>query len=211
MESRYSVKEERLNILTHAFGFLLSIIALVLLIDRSTHYSSASYFTSILIFGISLVLLYGSSTIYHWVKKPHLKKLFKSLDHVAIYFLIAGTYTPFTIVTLGDDGKFMLILIWSLAITGAIFKIFFAGKFRFLSTFLYIVMGWVSLFMIGPIIEAIPWNGFLLLSWGGIVYTLGAIFYLLDRLPNNHAVWHVFVIGGSFLHFLSIFYYVVPL
>ncbi len=211
MESQYCHKEERLNTLTHGLGFLLSIVGFVLLIDRGFDFSNKAYLWSVVIFGISLMFVYGSSTIYHGVKNQNAKRVCKIIDHVAIYFLIAGTYTPFTVVTLGDKwGVVMLVAIWTLAVLGSIFKIFFTGRFNVISTLLYIGMGWLALFIIKPIIASLPWDGFLLLSWGGIIYTLGTAFYLLDRMPYNHAIWHSFVIGGSLLHFLSIFYYVVP-
>lgn len=204
-------REELWNTSTHAFGLVLSVIGLVLLLIKGIALSSDRYLLSVTIFGLSLVFVYGSSTVYHWAKDPKRKRLLKTIDHVAIYFLIAGTYTPFTLVTLQrGPGPSMLAAIWSIAIIGTIFKLFFTGRFNLISTLLYVAMGWLSVLVIKPLIASMDWNGFVLLAAGGVVYTLGVIFYLAERLPYNHAIWHFFVIGGSLLHFLSIFLYVKP-
>ena len=211
MENGFELKEERMNAITHGVGLIMAVIGLVLLLVRGIDLSDEAYLWSVGIFGVSLVFVYAASTIYHMVKDPKKKQICKIIDHVAIYFLIAGTYTPYPVVTLGDKwGTAMLIAIWTIAVIGSIFKIFFTGRFNVISTLLYIGMGWLSLLIIRPIIAALPWDGFLLLTWGGVIYTLGAVFYLFEKMPYNHAVWHGFVMGGSVLHFLSIFLYVVP-
>mgnify|MGYP003683231439 FL=1 len=200
-----------MNTVSHGLGLVLSIAGLILLIIKGVELRSTAYFVSVLVFGLSLIMVYGSSTIYHYVQNPKLKHWCKVFDHVAIYFLIAGTYTPFTLITLkGSQGWWMFGIVWSLALLGTIFKLFFTGRFKFVSTLLYIAMGWLALVITKPLIESLHWNGFLLLASGGAVYTLGTLFYLSKRIPYSHAVWHMFVIGGSVLHYLTVFYYVVP-
>ncbi|SMF56314.1 PAQR family membrane homeostasis protein TrhA [Pseudobacteriovorax antillogorgiicola] len=211
ISSEYSEKEELMNALSHGIGLLMSIAGLILLINKGMYQSNVEYTVSLIVFGVSLIMVYGTSTAYHWVKNPKLKQMCKVFDHVAIYFLIAGTYTPFTLITLGDTwGWWMFGIIWTLALIGTIFKLFFTGRFNLVSTLLYVAMGWLALIVTRPLIQSLDWDGFLLLAAGGAVYTLGTLFYLAERLPYNHAVWHIFVIGGSVLHFLSIFLYVKP-
>lgn len=203
--------EERWNTLSHGLGFLLSLLGFALLLSKGIDLDNWIYLSSLAVFGITLIFLYFSSTVYHFVKTPKKKALFKTIDHIAIYFLIAGTYTPFTVITLGDTwGIGMLITIWTLALLGGVFKLFYTGRFNVFSTLLYLAMGWLSILIIKPMIVNLAWDGVLLLTWGGVIYTVGTVFYLADRMPYNHAVWHLFVIGGSVLHFLSVFYYVEP-
>ena len=204
--SAKELDEEFMNTISHAFGLLLSIAGLILLIMKGSEASSPAYLVSLAVFGMSLVLVYGSSTIYHYVRHPKLKHWCKVFDHVAIYFLIAGTYTPFTLITLGDAwGWWMFGIVWSLALIGTFFKLFFVNRFKIVSTLAYVIMGWMSLVVTQPLLETLPWDGFVLLATGGAVYTLGTLFYLWNRIPYNHAIWHMFVIGGSVLHYLSIF------
>ena len=158
-----------------------------------------------------MVFVYASSTLFHWIKEPKVKNICQTLDHIAIYFLIAGTYTIHSGHSWQFLGPLCCTVIWIIALVGAVFKIFFTGKFDFISTMLYLGMGWLSVLIINPIIQNIEWDGFLLLGWGG--GDLHAWCYLLpiDRMPYNHAIWHLFVIGGTVLRSLSIFYYVLPL
>ena len=200
-----------MNTVSHGFGFLLSIAGLVFLILKGLEVKGNAYFISVLVFGISLLLVYGSSTVYHYVRRPELKHWCKVIDHVAIYFLIAGTYTPFTLIAIGGEkGWWMFGIIWSLAFLGTIFKLFFTGRFQLVSTMLYVVMGWLALSLTGPLMDSLKWDGFLMLASGGAVYTLGTLFYLAKRMPYSHAVWHLFVIGGSVLHYFTVFFYVTP-
>lgn len=204
-------REEFMNTISHGFGLLLSIAGLVLLIQKGQEGSKPEYGISLLVFGLSLILVYGSSTLYHYVRNPKLKHWCKVLDHVAIYILIAGTYTPFTLITLGDRfGWSMFALVWSLALVGTFFKLFFAGRFRIISTLTYLIMGWLSLLVVGPLLESMSFNGIFLLAMGGAVYSFGTLFYLWRSFPYSHAIWHLFVIGGSVFHYLAIFHHVLP-
>jgi hemolysin III len=208
---QYTPLEEILNSLTHGFGLLISIAGLVLLIVFSSIYGDLKHIISCTIFGITLVLLYTSSTLYHSFKKPNLKHVFKICDHSCIYILIAGTYTPFLLVTLqGTIGWSMLVLVWALTLIGISLKIFFVHRFKVISTIAYILMGWIIIFAIKPLFETLPAGGLALLICGGLTYTLGTIFYSWKKLPFNHAIWHLFVLGGSICHFCSIMFYVIP-
>ncbi|MDP5275606.1 PAQR family membrane homeostasis protein TrhA [Chengkuizengella axinellae] len=203
----YSQKEEIANAITHGIGALLSIAALVLLIVFSSLYGSAWHIVSFTIFGTTLVLLYVFSTLLHSFKEGVTKNVFEVLDHSAIYLLIAGTYTPFVLVTLrGPLGWTLFGIIWGLAVMGIIFKVFFVKKFIVLSTLFYILMGWMILFGIKPLYENILLNGFIWLVLGGVLYTVGTIFYVWRKFPYHHAVWHLFVVGGSVSHFFAVLY-----
>ncbi len=206
------LKEELFNSITHGAGVLLSIAALVLLIVFSSLYGDARHIVSTTIFGVTLLLLYSASTLYHTFRKPNLKRIFKVFDHSCIYLLIAGTYTPFLLLVLrGTLGWVLFGIIWFLAITGVIFKILFVNRFKVLSTIAYIVMGWIIIFAIKPLTQTLPEGGLALLIAGGLAYTLGVIFYVWNKLPFNHAIWHLFVLGGSACHFFSVIFYVVPI
>jgi hemolysin III len=209
---RYTPWEELFNSITHGIGALVSIIGLVLLIVFSTMYGNISHVISCTIFGMALVLLYTSSTLYHSFKKPELKHIFKIFDHSCIYILIAGTYTPFLLVTVrGVMGWSMFALVWSLTVIGILFKIFFVHRFRIISTIAYILMGWIIIFAIKPLWQAFPGGGLFWLVCGGLAYTLGTIFYAWEKLPFNHAIWHLFVLTGSTCHFCAVMFYVIPL
>ena len=208
----YSSLEEIFNSITHGVGALISIAGLVLLIVFSIMYGSLSHIISCTIFGLTLVLLYTASTLYHSFQKPNLKHAFKILDHSCIYVLIAGTYTPFLLVTIrGVVGWSMFALVWSLTVIGVLFKIFFVHRFKIISTIAYILMGWLVIFAIKPLFQALPGGGLVLLICGGLAYTLGTIFYAWEKLPFNHAIWHLFVLTGSVCHFFAIIFYVIPL
>ena len=164
------------------------------------------------IYGSTLILLYLASTFYHSIQSPRAKKTFRVLDHSAIFLLIAGTYTPFTLVNLrGAWGWTLFGLVWGLAIGGIILKVFFVGRFRILSVCLYIGMGWLVLIAFKPRLSVIPVNGIIWLGIGGLAYTFGVIFYAFKQIPFNHAIWHLFVLAGSVCHFFSIFFYVLPM
>lgn len=207
----YGHVEERINVYTHAFGFLLSIAGLIILVMRASALGSIKHIFSFSVFGASLIFLYAASTLYHSAKHPKTRYILNILDHASIYVLIAGTYTPFALITLQNSGGINLFyVIWGIALAGIIFKVFFIGKFRLLSTVLYVAMGWLVVFDIKPLVNALPLWGLIWLFGGGIFYTLGAIIFGLDRLKYNHAIFHLFVLAGSFSHFVSIFYFVLP-
>lgn len=205
---RYSKNEEFLNILTHGIGLLLSATGLPLLILKSLNFSGFWKPASLYIFGISLITLYAASTFYHAAKNERTRKRLNIFDHAAIFLLIAGTYTPFTLITLeGQTGWILFTLTWIFALAGIILKFFFTGKYNNISTLLYILMGWQIVFVIKPLMSNFPAEGLQLLIIGGVFYTIGAMFYSIKKLLFNHAIFHVFVILGSLSHFFSILIY----
>lgn len=208
---RYSQIEEKYNIISHAVGLILSIVASVCLVNRAIFYGDGWHIFSFGLFGASLIILYASSTFYHSVEKPELRIKLRVIDHASIYVLIAGTYTPFTIVTLkGTTGWMIFSISWGLALTGIILKLLFTGKYSIFSTIMYIVMGWVIVFAIKPLIHNLPLKGLIWLFSGGVSYTIGAILYSFKTIKLNHVIFHIFVLIGSFCHFMSIFFYVLP-
>lgn len=207
----YSPIEEKINIISHAIGFILSIVALVLLVRHAYLHGNVWPIVSFSIFGASLIILYAASTFYHSAKKSELRNRLKIMDHASIYVLIAGTYTPFTLVTLkGTIGWVLFGISWGLAVTGIILKLFFTGKYDLISTIMYVLMGWVIVFAIKPLIYNLTLEGLLWLFAGGISYTIGAIIYSIKKIKFNHAIFHMFVLFGSFCHFISVFFYVLP-
>ncbi|MBN1463768.1 MAG: hemolysin III family protein [Paludibacteraceae bacterium] len=208
---KYEKKEEILNVATHGIGFLLSVAALVLLVVFSSLKGNAWHIVSYSIYGTSLVVLYLASTLFHWSKKPSRRKKLNVFDHASIYLLIAGTYTPLLLVTLrGPWGWSLFGVVWGMAVLGIVLKFFFTGHYNKLSTLAYIIMGWVVIIAIKPLLANLSTPGLIWLSIGGLSYSIGAIFYLLNKLPYNHAIFHVFVLGGSAAHFVTIFWYVLP-
>jgi hemolysin III len=207
----YSPIEERINIISHAFGFFLSVIAMVFLIVHASCSGGVLHIVSFTIFGISLCILYAASTLYHSAKDLEKRSRLKIFDHASIYVLIAGTYTPFTLVTLtGTTGWVIFGISWGAALTGITLKLFFTGKYSIVSTIMYVLMGWVIVFAIKPLINNLPLAGTLWLFGGGLAYTIGAILYSIKAIKFNHAIFHILVLIGSFCHFVSIFYYVLP-
>jgi len=207
----YSLIEEKTNIISHGIGFILSIIALVLLVTHANLYGNTWHIVSFSIFGASLIVLYVASTCYHSAKKPELRSRLRVFDHAAIYVLIAGTYTPFTLVTLkGPIGWSIFGVTWGMALTGIILKLFFTGKYKLISTLMYVFMGWVIIFAIKPLINNLSSDGLLWLVAGGMSYTIGAILYSIKKIKFNHAIFHVFVFIGSISHFVAVFFYVLP-
>jgi len=205
----YDPFEEKLNVYTHAFGLLLSLVALFLLIKKSVSIESFWHQVSFPIFGISLVILYAASTFYHNATSEKARIRLNIFDHASIYILIAGTYTPFTLVTLhGKIGWIIFGITWGLAILGVILKLFFTGKFDIVSTIAYVLMGWIIVFVFKPLYEALPFYGILWLFLGGMFYTVGALLYSIKRIKFNHAIFHVFVLLGSFCHFITVYYFV---
>ena len=207
----YSPLEEKTNIISHGIGFILSIIALVLLVTHAKLYGNAWHVVSFSIFGASLIILYGASTFYHGTKKPELRNRLRVFDHASIYVLIAGTYTPFTLVTLkGPLGWSILGVSWGMALTGIILKLFLTGKYKLISTLMYVFMGWIIIFAIKPVINNLSFEGSRWLFAGGMAYTIGAIIYSIKRIKFNHAIFHMFVLIGSACHFVTVFVYVLP-
>ncbi|WP_072863880.1 PAQR family membrane homeostasis protein TrhA [Marinitoga hydrogenitolerans] len=207
---KYTKGEELANSITHGIGAILSLVALVILIIFSSFNGTFLQTFSVIIYGISLFLLYLSSTLYHSIQHKKAKQILEIIDHSSIYLLIAGTYTPFTLVTLnGKIGWSIFIIVWILALIGIILKPFFVKKFRILSTLLYIAMGWMIIFAIKPLVNNLPQTGIMWLVIGGLSYTIGAIFYIWRKLPYGHMIWHLFVLGGSVSHFIAVFFYVL--
>jgi hemolysin III len=208
-ESLYSVGEEVAHALTHGLGLVASIGGLVTLVVAAWLRGDAWHIVGVSIFGTTLVLLYAASTLYHGTRSPRVKRLFQRFDHAAIFLLIAGTYTPFTLVSLrGGWGWTLLAIVWGLAILGILLEV--AGHSRRISVALHLAMGWLLLIAIEPLARSMHPDGLLLLALGGMAYTLGVVFYAWQRLPYNHAVWHLFVMAGSACHFACVLGYVIP-
>lgn len=205
-----SYEEEIVNATSHGIGTLLSVIALIILSSYSIHQEDIYKLISSVIFGVTLILTYSISTLYHIASEPHIKRFLKICDHMTIYLLIAGTYTPFTLVTLdGVWGKSLFIIVWGLALIGILFTYFCKGGYEVLSIIIYLFMGWIGLIAIVPIYHALPLSGFLWLLSGGIIYTVGIIFYFRHDLKYNHMIMHFFILGGSICHFIAVLNYVV--
>jgi len=208
----YTKREEIANAITHGVGALLSIAALVLLLMYSIRHGSTAHIVSFSIYGVSMILLYFCSTLLHSLREGKLKDVFEVLDHASIYVFIAGSYTPILLLVVkGSLGITLLSVVWSIALMGIIFKVIFTKRFLFLSTMIYIGMGWMIVFAIDPVIERLAFEGLTMLITGGVLYTVGTIFYMWRLFPFHHAVWHLFVVGGSASHFFTMFFYVLPL
>jgi len=209
LNHEYTSKEEKLNIYTHAFGLLFSVIGFPFLLLKAVNAASFWQSASFIIYGFSLLILYAASTFYHAAKNPRNRRKLNIFDHAAIYVLIAGTYTPYTLVTLeGEMGWVLFGLTWLFALVGVVLKLFFTGRFDKLSTAMYLLMGWQVVFAYKPLMQNLATEGLQLLFLGGIFYTIGAILYSIRKLPYNHAIFHVFVLLGSFSHFFSVYFFV---
>ncbi|NOH71507.1 hemolysin III family protein [Vibrio pectenicida] len=210
--SLYSVKEELANTLTHGFGMLLGIVGLILLLIKAVdHNADILTITSMSIYGASIIVLFLASTLYHAIPSQKAKKALKTFDHCAIYLLIAGSYTPFLLVSLRTPLAIgLMIVIWVLALMGVIMKLAFVYRFEKLSLITYLMMGWLSLVVIYQLALNLEIGGLVLLAVGGIIYSLGVIFYVAKRIPFNHAIWHGFVLAGCACHFFAIYLYVAP-
>ena len=208
--SEYSFKEELMNSLTHGLGVLLSIIGLIVLCLQAAESGTNLHMISYIIFGSTLILLYFASTLYHSFSNTKFHKLFKQFDHLAIYFLIAGTYSPFMLVSLKDgSGMLMLQVIWGLVIISCIFKFSKYKVLRRIAFGNYVIMGWLILLVLSELTLLIPSISLNLLVVGGLLYTFGLLFYFWKKLPFNHSIWHLFVLGGSTSHYFSIYYLLV--
>lgn len=203
----YSQLEERLNALTHFLGFALAIFGLSTLLMKS---NGVVEVISSIIFGSSMILLFGASTLYHWVSNSKLKPILKRIDHIAIYLLIAGTYSPFLVVAIdGWISTVSIITIWTIALFGVGFKAIFKDKYPRLAVTTYAVMGWLALLIIVPIYNAVPLTGFIFLFLGGVAYSLGIPFYMAKHKHYTHAIWHLFVLMGAACHFYAIYAFVI--
>ena len=210
MEKGYSLAEEIANSISHGVGLVFGIVGLVLLLIQAVDANAnVMAITSYSLYGGSMILLFLASTLYHAIPHANAKRWLKKFDHCAIYLLIAGTYTPFLLVGLDSPlARTLMIVIWGLALLGILFKLTIAHRFKVLSLVTYLAMGWLSLIVIHELTEKLALGGVTLLAAGGIVYSLGVIFYVCKRIPYNHAIWHGFVLGGSVCHFLAIYLYV---
>lgn len=208
----FSKNEEIANAITHGIGVFLSIAALVILTVFSSIHGTVWHIVSFTIYGTTMLLLYLSSTLLHSFPKGKVKNIFEVFDHASIYLFIAGTYTPLLFVVIkGWLGWTIFGVIWGLAIIGVCFKVFFVKKFVVLSTVFYVLMGWLIILAWNPLVTTLSSEGLSLLIVGGVLYTIGAIFYVWRAFPYHHAVWHLFVLGGSIAHFFAIFLYVLPI
>jgi hemolysin III len=210
MHSHYKLGDILANAITHGIGAALALAGAVYLIIASTR-GTAWHIVSCTIFASTLVLVYLCSTLYHSLVRTRARHVFQILDHSSIYLLIAGTYTPFTLISLhGPLGWFVFGVEWSLALTGVIFKCFAVDRFAVASTLVYLFQGWFVVFAARPLLHAIGWHGIAWMGAGGLAYTLGIVFFALDRLRYFHATWHLFVLAGSIAHYFAILFYVVP-
>ena len=207
----YSAAEEFAHTLTHGVGALLSIAGLAVLVAFASLNGDVWHIVSSSIYGATLIVLYSASSLYHGVTHPRAKSILQRFDHAAIYLLIAGTYTPFLLVSLrGVWGWSLLSVIWSVAIFGMITEFVNAKRFEKLSLWLYLGLGWIVVLAINPMLENVEPGGLILLLLGGLSYSLGVIFYVREQMTFSHAIWHIFVLAGSVFHFFSILFYVIP-
>lgn len=207
----YSTGEEIANSVTHGVAALLSIAGLVVMLSMMPVTAGAATITAAAVFGASMIFLYTASTLYHAIPNLRVKRILQVLDHSAIYVMIAGSYTPFCLVTLkGTTGTMLCIAVWSIALAGIILQPVLMKRAEWLNCLLYLLLGWCVVLVLEPLMAALPSAGIWLLVAGGVVYSLGVIFYLWERIPYNHAIWHLFVLGGTALQFFSVLFYVLP-
>jgi hemolysin III len=210
-EPFYTLGEEIAHAVTHGLGLLLSIAGLAVLLAAASVRGDAWHVVGCAVFGVTLVLLYAASTLYHSIRHRRAKRVLRKLDWAAIFLLIAGSYTPFTLVSLrGGWGWTLLAVVWSLAILGIALQVTIPARVRRVSVAIYLAMGWLVVIAIGPLVRSLPSEGLVLLFLGGVAYTLGLAFYAWRRLPYNHAIWHLFVLAGSACHFSCVLGYVIP-
>ncbi len=209
-EPHFSRKEEFLHALTHGIGFIFSVIAYIVLIVNGVAIENVLYRISFNMYGISLIVLYAASTLYHGFLDGKAKNVLEICDHAAIYALIAGSYTPFVLLVVrGVMGWTIFIVVWSIALGGIVFKVFLVKRFRVISTILYLLMGWLIVIAIKPLYINLSAISLVMLFVGGLFYSVGTIFYLKRSIRYNHVIWHIFVLGGSISHFLAIYYLIV--
>lgn len=212
-KNEYSVNEEIANSISHALGIIFGIVGLILLLVKALNsQADVLTITSMSIYGASIIILFSASTLYHAIPHQKARRALKTFDHCAIYLLIAGSYTPFLLVGLRTPLAIgLMIVIWSIALVGIIFKVAFVYRFEKLSLITYLTMGWLSLIVIYQLAIHLDVGGLTLLAVGGVVYSLGVIFYVSNRIPFNHAIWHGFVLMGCVCHFFAIYLYVEPI
>jgi hemolysin III len=209
--NEYSSREELANGISHGVGTGLAIIGLIILLVTAIRYGNVWHIVSAAIYGCSLILLYLASTLYHLFSSPGWKRFFKQLDHSLIYVLIAGTYTPLTLVTLrGSWGWTLFGLVWGMALCGLVLELVKKERIQWLSLMLYLGMGWLLVIALHPLLLSLAPGGLILLLIGGLLYTLGVVFYVWKSLSYHHAIWHLFVVAGSTAHFFAILFYVMP-
>lgn len=205
--SQYGRNEEIANVITHGLGIVASVIGLILLIVHANKYGDQWHKAGFIIFGLSLVLMYTSSTMYHLAHSEGKKKRLRKLDHSAIYLLIAGTYTPFLLTSLrGNTGWIMFGIVWLFALVGIVIKLATQIKSKWISAAIYLVMGWLAVFIAQSMIKNLPAISIVYLALGGLFYTFGVVFYIWKNLPYHHPIWHLFVLCGSICHYLSVYY-----
>jgi hemolysin III len=203
--------EEIANSITHGIGLVLSLAGLAVLIILALSKEGFLHIVGCGVYGLTLVLVYAASTLYHSIQRPRFKHFFRQIDQIAIYLVIAGTYTPFTLINLrGFWGWTLLVLVWGISLFAIAFKILFVDRFKAISMALYLVTGWMAIIAVKPIITTIPGGGLALIAGGAFAYMAGLAFYAWDRLPFNHTIWHLFVILGSFCHYCAVLLYVLP-
>jgi hemolysin III len=203
--------EELANTITHGFGLFLSVLGFVFLVVMASIKGDGWHIAACVVYGLSLVVLYAASTVYHGATSPKLKSVLQIVDHCCIYLLIAGSYTPFTLIVLrGTFGYGLFIFAWTFAAAGIFLKILFGKRFPAAAVVSYLLMGWVGVFAVQPLLAALGFAPIALVVAGGVAYSLGVIFFAWESLPHNHAIWHVFVLTGSIFHYLAIAIYVVP-
>ncbi|PKA96921.1 hemolysin III [Flavobacteriaceae bacterium MAR_2009_75] len=201
--------EEKLNSLSHAIGAILAILGTIVLLFENNQNSSYTI-PAILLYGLTLVSMFGISAAYHYTIDFSLKRRLRVLDHINIYFLIAGTYTPISLITLIEGNRWSIFYaVWSIALFGLFFKLYFTGRYEFISLLIYIAMGWLIILDFNNLVENTSVLGVRLLFLGGVFYTFGILFYALERIPYHHFIWHLFVLAGAFSHWLTMFLSVV--
>ena len=209
--AEHTFAEEFANSVTHGLGLALSLGGLVVLVVLAAIRGTAWHIVTCSVYGATLVILYAASTLYHAVRTPRAKRVLRILDHAAIYLLIAGTYTPFTLVRLrGGLGWTLFGLVWGLALAGILFKIFHVERFPIASTLIYLSMGWLVLIAWKPVMAALPGGSLAWLLAGGLAYTAGVIIFAIERIPYNNAIWHLFVLAGSICHYFAVLFYILP-
>ncbi len=210
MESRYTPREEIANSVIHGLGIIASIVGLAILVGVAARDGDVRELVAGSVFGATLILAYTASTLYHGVPVPRARPVLRKLDHVSIFLLIAGTYTPFTLLALeGTLGWTLFCVIWGLALAGIVFEFTPLRRHTGLAVTLYLLMGWAGIVAIKPLAASLQRGGVILLLLGGLAYTIGVVFYVWRRVPYSHAIWHAFVLAGSVLHYLAILFYIV--
>ena len=207
--SEQSKKEELLNAWSHGLGAVLGVVGLILLIIN-VDTNKPWYLFSVIVYGFSIIILFTASSAYHAITNYDLKQKFRIVDHISIYLLIAGTYTPVLLIALPNSlGWPLFYAVWGIAVFGVILKLFFTGRFEIFSTLLYLVMGWLIVFDFTTLSELVDPNGILWLFSGGLFYTIGIVFYVIHKIPYNHVIWHFFVLGGAICHFMMMYFHVI--